>query len=1035
MHFSTEMEGFLESFAARIHEDQSETNGTQWILQFRPNEGDKWNVMQLQCVLRYFQDTTAQETLIVTPAAGNGYPVHIQGVGNIGNYLDYENITHVPHRFVKNIVRASEMLPNELPIYIQSMIVEEEPVGGSDTTLLPHTDKYFRIVREFKDDHPYVTFRARLIRESTDAFKNAKESNVTSSPFKVEFDMICKKRSDPKKTSKEHVTNILAHAIMYMQWIMETGIPITREEQTKVLESYDKLVATVVTKRGYQNNFKKRGAEEEGSASKNGNHHFLAPKPITMEQIHVVEPSHLTYGIHTIWKGYAVTDKADGERMLMYIDDNGNSYLINNTFDVFDTGLRAKSKQLANTLLDGEYVVVEKRKDGSSFDLFAAFDAYFLEGKSIMDLPLIRPSHSATSKDSKVVRARYDAMKLICDPNIWDTKNAQVELRYKQHIFAEDDGMKKACSDLLSDVHDLPYEIDGLIFTPADLSVFGYYPGIAVPIPENVRWDRVLKWKPAEQNTIDFLVTEGQILTNPTTKTQYREYKLYTGYNASQWEHISPLEGLRLRYDRSYAESRKDIRSYRARLFRPISHYEDGIDIAKVDTDNRGVCVCQDGSKLGNNMIVEFGYDNTNKNIPISRRWKPLRVREDKTRIFQRTEHLSKTANDLKVATSIWRSIHAPVTMGMLTGNDIVPLSAAPDTLEERLLGTDDVYYARDIPRQHMLSVHMLNFHNQGIKKMLYQRPVRKDALLELACGMAGDLPRWRDGAYRFIMGVDLVKDNITNPRDGAYVRMLKQRRAVEIVNAEGIETTIYPDMVFVVGDCAKPFQTGEAANGIDDESKKVLRALYHRDQNAPSFFKYLSGRAAKGFTAASCMFAIHYFFETEAKLDGFLYNVASNLRKDGVFIATFMDGDTVANMLDDASTGVVEGRKKVGAYENEVPVWAIIKRYTEYKDSNNNTESSIFGKVVEVFLENTNRLIPEYLVNLNTLITKAKQHGLEVEETQMFSHTFAQLRENVNPDPLNQTQLDKDILALEADHVQTKFSFLNRWIVFRKST
>lgn len=1023
MKFTTEMASLLESFASRV--EAADNTHAKWILHVRPPMGQKWSVMQLQCVLRYFKDASAKETLMITPLAGSGYPIHVQGVGNINQYIAYENITDVPHHTMKRVIQASEALPNELPVLLHSEIVQEEIVPGTvDSNVLDaHHDKYYRIVREFEEATGSVQFRARLVRESPDAFKNIRDSRVTTCPFQVEFDMVCKPRGS-KETVSDYVKNILAHAIMFMQWIMETGLPVTREEQERVLTGYDKLVASVVQRHGH------RGHQEGGEAT----HHFLAPKPITMEQIHVVEPGALAYGLNTIWQGYTVTDKADGERMLLYIDDGGAAYLINNTFDVFDTGLRAKSKQLCGTLLDGEFVVVEKRKDDAQFDLFACFDAYFLNGKSIMNLPLVTTGDSDSSttnkKEAATTKSRYAAMRHICDADMWDVADAQVELRYKRHVFAEGDAMKKACKDLLHDAHDLPYEIDGLVFTPANLAVFGYYPGIAVPIPENVRWDRVLKWKPADQNTIDFLVTQGSTVTDPTTRAKYREFKLYTGYNASQWEHITPMEGLRLRYDRGYSQSRKDIRAYRARLFKPLSHFEVGVDTAHVSLNERGECVCEDGSKLGNNTIVEFGYVR-DPSRPISKRWVPLRVRDDKTRIFQRTEQLSKTANDLKVATSIWRSIHAPVTAGMLTGAEMVPASAAPDTLEERLLGTDDVYYARDIPRQHMLSVHMLNFHNQGIKRMLYTKPQRKDALLELACGMAGDLPRWRDGAYRFIMGVDLVKDNITNPREGAYVRMLKQRRAVEVVGANGIETTIYPDMVFVVGDCAKSFQTGDAARGLDEESKKLLHTLYHRDSQAPSYLKYIQGRAAKGFTAASCMFAVHYFFENEGKLDGFLKNVSQNLRKDGTFIATFMDGDRVDELLATSQNGIVEGRKKVGEEDSrrDVPVWAILKRY----DSYGATEQDYYGKVVEVFLENTNRLIPEYLVNLNTLIRKAREHGLVVQETQMFSHTFAELREQIPSNPAQHSRLDQDLLALDADPIQTRFSFLNRWIVFRK--
>ena len=447
------------------------------------------------------------------------------------------------------------------------------------------------------------------------------------------------------------------------------------------------------------------------------------------------------------------------------------------------------------------------------------------------------------------------------------------------------------------------------------------------------------------------------------------------------------------------------------------------MDTALVPLNQKGECVCDDGSVLAAKTIVEFAYA-LDPSTNVSKRWKPLRVREDKTRIYQKTQRLSKTANDLTVASSIWRSIHHPVTMEMIVGATDVPLSAAPDTLEERLLGTDDVYYAREIPRQHMLSVHMLNFHNQGVKKMLYQYSHKRDALLELACGMAGDLPRWRDGGYRFVLGVDLVKDNITNPREGAYARMLRFDNAIKVVGQEMMERRLYQDIVFAVGDCAKPFENGKAAEGIDGESKKLLKILYGTDSPETPYYHYIKGRAARKFNVVSCMFAVHYFFQTEDKLQGFLHNVSFNLKRNGIFIATFMDGDKVHELLEGSENGVAEGRK----LDADIPVWAILRRYAEYGD---NTR---YGSHVDVFLENTNRLIPEFLVHFPTLVSKAAEFGLELVETGLFSDTFARIKQQMAANPQARDRLSEDILALDKDPIQTRFSFLNRWVIFRQT-
>jgi hypothetical protein len=134
------------------------------------------------------------------------------------------------------------------------------------------------------------------------------------------------------------------------------------------------------------------------------------------------------------------------------------------------------------------------------------------------------------------------------------------------------------------------------------------------------------------------------------------------------------------------------------------------------------------------------------------------------------------------------------------------------------------------------------------------------------------------------------------------------------------------------------------------------------------------------------------------------------------------MDGNSVHALLESSGTkGFVEGRKQ----EDKIPVWAIIKRYTSFGPE------ECWGKHVDVFLENTNKLIPEFLVHFDTLQKKASEHGLQLEDDGMFGDTFNKLLENINP--TRPEYIDKSILKLRDDLVQKQFSFLNRWAVFKK--
>ena len=184
---------------------------------------------------------------------------------------------------------------------------------------------------------------------------------------------------------------------------------------------------------------------------------------------------------------------------------------------------------------------------------------------------------------------------------------------------------------------------------------------------------------------------------------------------------------------------------------------------------------------------------------------------------------------------------------------------------------------------------------------------------------------------------------------------------------------------------------------------------MNNTNRNIKPHYKHIAGKGFNKFDVVTCLFAIHYFFESEVKLEGFLNNVASNLKKNGIFICTFMDGDSVESAL--KNDGIIEGRKNLD--NTSVLIWAIIKRFINDDDN--------YNKRIDVFIENTQKLIPEYLVNFNFLIKKAAEFGLELEETELYSETFKKFRDNINDDETKQSSLDKSLLELDKEDIQKK--------------
>lgn len=840
---------------------------------------------------------------------------------------------------------------------------------------------YFK--KEFSYEKNGIMYVANLFKTSDEEFYYLKQSGVLKSNQRYSFKIRI------NKSDKQSESTIIQAIYLMIQSIMMSSMILTKAQQQIVLNEYYELIKNDVKV------FHKKYNKNEIP--------LITPKPSTLERKNMIDPRE--YGSVSILSGYTVTEKADGERILFYVNNVGKAYLINNTYRVQDTGITITSKSGHNSLVDGEYIICDKRKDFSDQNLYAAFDIYYVGGKKVTSLPLMGDKES-----------RYKYMKEF-EKLIPKNKDA-VEFIVKEHKYSDD--ILSDSKDILSN-KEFPYEVDGLIFTPAKLALYSYYANNPVQITNNVSWDRVFKWKPVEQNTIDFIVKIDKTIIKDGIK--YKEAKLYIAYNPLRWEDIDIATGLKLRYDKKFRYEFDSRVKYVPILFRPEIYYQPGIEYAHIRHNNKGEIRAENGDLIESNSVVEFRYIN-DTTIPVNDRWKATRVREDKTRIYNKGI-LSKTANDKEVALNIWRSIHAPVTTSMIIGNEPVMNHHGSD---DKQLEADDIYYSRNILREYLLSVHMNNFHNQGIKQMLYNYPKNKGNLLELGCGEGGDMVRWIDAGYSFVLGIDFVKNNIYNPRSGAYARMkTKMSKFMHENKQQNRENVYFPNFVFAAGDCSASIRNGNAAAVIDDkDSEKLLKQVMNRQSYKESYMKHITGKGANGFDAISCMFAIHYFFESETKLDGFLLNVSQNLKKDGVFFCTFMNGDRVESELNKNGGDVIEGIKLKTETDKGMPVWAIIRRF-------NKDNLSEYGKQIDVYIENTQKLIPEYLISFNLLVEKAKEHGLILEKSEMFEERFQKLKNEIPESEENHTNIHQSIINLDADEVQKKFSFFNQWAVFKK--
>jgi hypothetical protein len=516
--------------------------------------------------------------------------------------------------------------------------------------------------------------------------------------------------------------------------LQETKYPISIPEQTIVLNSYMKLI------HGENYELPKRILPK----------HFIGPNSQTLQLENLVDNATLNYP--NIHKNYTVTDKADGQRKLLYINDKGKIYLIDTTMKVIFTGAKTNEKTIINSILDGEHI--KYNKDGKFINLYAAFDVYFINNLSTRELPFQidetlyeQPPETRLSKLSRLTEIINPKLCNGTNENTMPENDKCIDFQIKCKTFYYDTPTKSifnGCSDILSNVKDgiFEYNTDGLIFTPSKLPVGGDMEnGPAGPLSK-FTWKNSFKWKPPEYNTIDFLVSvkkntsgkdeihhifqDGNQLDGNNSLIQYKTLILRCGFDKKRDININPCMTLINGYNYENKDDNSD--TYIPVPFHPTNPYDDKAHLCNVKLYDDGIKLymkTEEDEYFEEDMIVEFKYIIDNE---CGWKWVPLRVRYDKTAELR--AGIKNYGNSYQVANNNWHSIHNPITEEMIsTGNNI------PTTLTEN----NDVYYNKSNNKTNTRALR--DFHNLYVKSKLIKSVSNKDdTLIDYAVGKAGDL-------------------------------------------------------------------------------------------------------------------------------------------------------------------------------------------------------------------------------------------------------------------------------------------------------
>jgi len=765
---------------------------------------------------------------------------------------------------------------------------------------------------------------------------------------------------------------------------------------------------------------------------------FAGPSSLTLQMPNIMKIDSNS-NVPNIRKNYTVTDKADGERKLLYINNKGFIYMIDTNMNVIFTGAKTENEDFRESLLDGEHI--KNDKHGDALNLYAAFDIYYINKKSIREFAFY--NNEPANDEANKQKYRLNLLKQFVD----HLKFASAcEFVVKCKIFYSDTLSRtifQCCSKIMSDIEDGIYEYnsDGLIFTPCNTAVASDAVGVAGKLTKPL-WERSFKWKPAEFNTIDFLVSikkgkngkdeihnifqDGQNVQSSKNIIQYKTLVLRCGFDELDRRHgfVNPYEDIVqnkvIEYDTTNNRDR-----YKPVPFQPTNPFDAKAcyaNIILVEDGSKDLCMfTHEGEYFEEDTIVEFSYDITK---PAGWRWTPLRVRYDKTTELK--SGLKNYGNAYHVANSNWQSIHQPITKEMISGGLSIPEYIEEAGEEENGEANEGVYYNRT-GNESKLTRSLRDFHNLYVKNRLINSVSnRNDTLIDYAVGKAGDLGKWTNANLSFILGIDISHDNIHNRLDGACARYLRDRATRKNT----------PAALFVNGDSGLNIRNGDAFKTQKD--KEIVRAVFG---NGPKDAKFLGqgvynqyGVGAKGFNVSSCQFALHYFLESKASLHRFLRNLTECTAVNGYFVGTCFDGKTIFQLLKSKSEGesftIMNGERKM---------FELTKMYSQ---TGFPSDDSCLGFPINVYQETIGKTFREYLVNFEYFTQMMENYGFALltkrdapqgfpNGSGLFSDLFASMESETRVNPQRMSDY-KNAHLMTADEKQ--ISFMNRYFIFRKT-
>ena len=890
--------------------------------------------------------------------------------------------------------------------------------------------KYFRLIRRWTFKIPGLKFDLSMVRNTQqDRYGRNFQIKFQDQPltsyapsFEIEVELDRETIND-----KDPFTTLIAGVGDVLRGIQNNSLLIRNSVKTNALEAYKNIAKT---------------------------DRFRGVQPVTLELQNMIrEPGEEP----NIRVDYNVTDKADGLRVMGFTNPEGELFMIDMAMNIYRTGF--KKSECKNCLLDGEYITRNKRGEAIQSLLF--FDMYVAADQDITKKPFL----VADEGESRF----NDMMHWI---TLWNdnggpdklVKSASINIGVKKFFSSnEDNSIFDQANNVLNlaDIRD--YNTDGLIFTPNSLGL---------PQGPGSRFQNQFKWKPPKDNTVDFLVSivkdekdpgQDKIFTAIHPKTQDTiRYKILQLFVGSAEDPALRDARATILYDRPLPDDiidpKKGRAKYKAIPFMP-KNYPDAYSSVcylqtKVDPKTNEEYITTSKYKpdeptsgefieqpIRDLSIVEMGYDPTQ---PPGWRWIPIRVRQDKTErltkgvvLDEKADQkkqmlrlkLDRTLNSQDTADGVWNSIHNPVTESMIRNGTEVPSDSEKAEMNYIAPAETKKYYERKPSESdHRLVKELHDFHNKYIKKIVLYGSMGKYApkakILDTAVGRANDLHRWREIDAGFVFGVDVTGECCKNAYDNAYLRLVQTKISVK----KQQKPLPIPTMFFVIGDSSLRYIDG--ASGENEEEADMMRAIFGKVAPTgivPPAIQKNQGILRDGADIMTCMYALHYFFQSPEKLDGLLQNIADNLKIGGLFVGTNFDGDMVFNLL----RRTPKGKSRAGIL-NGRNLWEITKQYDADQLPH---DDSAFGMAIDVNFISIGLTHREYLIPWKLFVEKMKTVGCELLDEEDLKKIGMENSTNLYENSYDMAMRTPRKKEYEMNEVAKEFSFLNRWYIFKRTS